>query len=178
MAEAVTIARPYAVAVYRLAKEKSALAKWSEMLGFASTVSTDAQMRALIEDPKLASADIERLFLLVCGDKLDVSGQNLIKLLVEYGRLALMPEITMIYEELKAQEEGTLDAEITAAAKLDDAQIKTLVSQLQARFGKKVETTVKVDPDIIGGIKIVVGDTVIDASVRGRLQELAYTLKG
>lgn len=178
MAEAVTIARPYAVAVYRLAKEKSALAKWSEMLGFASTVSIDAQMRALIEDPKLASADIERLFLLVCGDKLDVSGQNLIKLLVEYGRLALMPEITMIYEELKAQEEGTLDAEITAAAKLDDAQIKTLVSQLQARFGKKVETTVKVDPDIIGGIKIVVGDTVIDASVRGRLQELAYTLKG
>jgi len=178
MAEAVTIARPYAVAVFRLAKEKNALAKWSEMLGLASAVTADAQMRALIEDPKLASADIERIFLSVCGDKLDTSGENLIKLLVEYGRLALMPEIASIYEGLKAQDEGTLDAEITAAAKLDDAQVKTLVAQLQTKFGKKVEATVKIDPEIIGGIKIVVGDTVIDASVRGRLQELAYTLKG
>lgn len=178
MAEAVTIARPYAVAVFRLAKEKSALAKWSEMLGFASAVAADAQMAAIIEDPKLASADIERIFLSVCGDKLDASGQNLIKLLVEYGRLALLPEVTSSYEELKAQDEGTLDAEITAAAKIDDAQVKTLVNQLQTKFGKKVEATVTVDPEIIGGIKIVVGDTVIDASVRGRLQELAYTLKG
>ena len=178
MAEAVTLARPYAVAVFRLAKEKNALAKLSEMLGLASAVTADAQMRALIEDPKLASADIERIFLSVCGDKLDTSGENLVKLLVEYGRLALMPEIASIYEGLKAQDEGTLDAEITAAAKLDDAQVKTLVAQLQTKFGKKVEATVKVDPEIIGGIKIVVGDTVIDASVRGRLQELAYTLKG
>jgi len=178
MAEAVTIARPYAVAVFRLAKEKNALAKWSEMLGLASAVAADAQMHALIEDPKLASADLERLFISICGDRLDVSGINLIKLLVEYDRLALLPEIASIYEDLKAQDEGTLDAEITAATKLDDKQVKTLVSQLQVKFGKKVEAHVKVDPEIIGGIKIVVGDTVIDASVRGRLQELAYTLKG
>ncbi len=178
MAEAVTIARPYAVAVFRLAKEKSALAKWSEMLSFASAVTIDVQMRAIIEDPKLASVDVERMFLSVCGDKLDATGQNLVKLLVEYGRLALLPEIAVIFEGLKAQDEGTLDAEITAAAKLDNAQVKTLVAQLQTKFGKKVEATVKVDPEIIGGIKIVVGDTVIDASVRGRLQELAYTLKG
>ena len=178
MAEAVTIARPYAVAVFRLAKEKNALAKWSEMLGFASALAAEPQVRAIIEDPKLASAEVERLFLSVSGDKLDVSGQNLVKLLVEYGRLGLLPEIAASFEALKAQDEGTLDAEITAAAKLDDAQVKALVSQLQTKFGKKVEATVTVDPEIIGGIKIVVGDTVIDASVRGRLQELAYTLKG
>jgi F-type H+-transporting ATPase subunit delta len=135
-------------------------------------------MHALIEDPKLESANLERLFISICGDRLDVSGVNLIKLLVEYDRLALLPEIASIYEDLKAHDEGTLDAEITAAAKLDDKQVKTLVSQLQVKFGKKVEAHVKVDPEIIGGIKIVVGDTVIDASVRGRLQELAYTLKG
>ena len=111
-------------------------------------------------------------------DKLDEAGANLIKLLVEYDRLALLPEIAGIYEELKAQDEGTLDAEITAAAALSDAQVKTLVDQLQKKFGKKVDASVNVDPEIIGGIKIVVGDTVIDASVRGRLQELAYTLKG
>lgn len=178
MAEAVTIARPYAVAVFRLAKEKSALVKWSDMLAFASAIAADAQVRAIIEDPKLASADVERMFFSVCGDKLDASGQNLIKLLVEYGRLALLPEIAAIYEGLKAEDEGTLDAEITSAVKLNDIQVKTLVSQLQTKFGKKVEAAVKVDPEIIGGIKIVVGDTVIDASVRGRLQELAYTLKG
>ena len=178
MAEAITIARPYAVAVFRLAKEKNALAKWSEMLGFAAAVAQDAQMRALIDDPKLASSDIERMFLSVCGDKLDETGINLIKLLVEYGRLALVPEVALAFETLKAQDEGSLDAEITSAAKLSDAEVKTLVTQLQTKFGKKVDATVKVDADIIGGIKIVVGDTVIDASVRGRLQELAYTLKG
>jgi F-type H+-transporting ATPase subunit delta len=178
MAEAVTIARPYAVAVFRLAKEKSALAKWSEMLGFASAIAANAQMASIIEDPKLPSTEVEKMFLSVSGDKLDASGQNLIKLLVEYGRLALLPEIAASFEELKAQDEGTLEAEITAADKLSDAQVKTLVDQLKSKFGKNVEATVTVDPEIIGGIKIVVGDTVIDASVRGRLQELAYTLKG
>ncbi len=178
MAEAITIARPYAVAVFRLAKEKNALAKWSEMLSFAAAVAQDAQMRALIEDPKLASADVERMFLSVCDDRLDETGQNLIKLLVEYGRLALVPEVAEAFEELKALDEGTLDAEITSAVKIGDAEVKALVGQLQIKFGKKVDATVKVDPEIIGGIKIVVGDTVIDASVRGRLQELAYTLKG
>lgn len=178
MAEAVTIARPYAVAVFRLAKEKNALAKWSEMLAMASAVIADPQMQAIIDDPKFGAADVERLVLAVCGDKLDEAGVNLIKLLVEYDRIALLPDITGIFEELKAQDEGSLDAEITAATALTDAQVKTLIDQLQAKFGKKVEASVKVDPEIIGGIKIVVGDTVIDASVRGRLQELAYTLKG
>lgn len=178
MAEAVTIARPYAVAVFRLAKEKKALAQWSDMLGLAGAIAADAQIRTLIEDPNLTSSDIEKTFLKVCGDKLDASGVNLVKLLVEYDRLSLLPEIASMYEELKAQDEGTLDAEFTSAVKLDDAQVKTLVAQLQSKFGKKIEASVKVDPEIIGGIKIVVGDTVIDASVRGRLQELAYTLKG
>jgi F-type H+-transporting ATPase subunit delta len=178
MAEAVTIARPYAVAVYRLAKEKNALTRWSEMLAFASAVAADAQMRALVEDPKNAAVDVERIFLSVCGDKLDAAGVNLIKLLVEYSRLSLLPQIAAIFEELKAQDEGVLEAEITAAAKPDDTQVKSLVQHLEAKFNRKIEARVSVDPEIIGGIKIVVGDTVIDASVRGRLQELAYTLKG
>lgn len=178
MAEAVTIARPYAVAVFRLAKEKSALSKWSEMLLLASSVVADSQMQALIEDPKLDAKDLERIFLSVCGGRLDASGINLIKLLVEYGRLSILPDVAAHYEELKAQEEGVLEAEIIAAAKLSEAQVKTLVAHLQTKFGKKIEASVKVDPEIIGGIKIVVGDTVIDASVRGQLQELAYTLKG
>lgn len=178
MAEAVTIVRPYAVAAFRLAKEKNALARWSEMLGFAAAVAADAQMKAFIEDPKVSSADVERVFLAVAKDKLDEPAANLIKLLVEYGRLSLLPEVAMAFEELKAQDEGVLEAEITAAAKPSDAEVKALVKRLETKFGKKIEARVKVDPEIIGGIKIVVGDTVIDASVRGQLQELAYTLKG
>ena len=178
MAEAITIARPYATAVFRLAKEKNALARWSEMLSFIAAVAADAQMKALIDDPKLASSELERLFLSVCENKLEAPAVNLVKLLVEYGRLALLPEISAAYEELKAEDEGSLEAEITAAVKPSDAQVKTLVKQLETRFGKKIDAHVKLDPAIIGGLKIVVGDTVIDASVRGQLQELAYTLKG
>lgn len=178
MAEAVTIVRPYAVAAFRLAKEKKALAKWSEMLGFAAAIAADAQMQAFIADPKVAAADQEKLFLAVAGDKLDDAGKNLIKLLVEYDRLALLPDVVAAFEELKAQDEGVLEAEITAAAKPSDAEVKALVQRLESKFGKKIEASVTVDPDIIGGIKILVGDTVIDASVRGQLQELAYTLKG
>lgn len=178
MAEAVTIARPYAVAVYRLAKEKNALVRWSETLAFVTAVSVDPQMLALNDDPNVPASQVEKMFLAVCGDKLDENAVNLIKLLVEYGRLNLLPEITRLFEELKDKDEGVLEAEITAAAQPDDAQVKLLVSQLEARFKQKVVAHVKVDPEIIGGVMIEIGDTVIDASVRGRLQEMAYTLKG
>jgi F-type H+-transporting ATPase subunit delta len=177
MAEVVTIARPYAVAVYRLAKEKKTLARWSEMLAFATAVAADAQMRKLSDDPNVTAQQVEKVFLAVAGDKLDAAGINLVRLLVEYGRLGLLPEITRLFEELKAQDEGVLEAEIIAAAKPDDAQVKALVARLESRFKKKVVPSVRVAPEIIGGVKIVVGDTVIDASVLGRLQEMAYTLK-
>jgi F-type H+-transporting ATPase subunit delta len=178
MADAITIVRPYAVATFRLAKEQKELAHWSTMLGFAAAVAADPQMKAAIDNPKVVASDLERLFLSVCGKQLDKAGENLVKLLVEYGRLALLPEVAIAFEELKAQDEGVLEAEITAAAKPSDSEIKALMKRLEAKFGKKIEASVKVDPEIIGGIKIVIGDTVIDASVRGQLQELAYALKG
>lgn len=176
MAEISTIARPYAVAAFKLAKEQNALAKWSEMLGLATAVVNDAQMKAYIQDPKVISSDLEAAFLKVCGDKLNENGQNLIKTLVEYGRLSILPAITSAFEELKALDEGTLEAQIIAAAKPSAAETKDLVKRLEAKFGKKIEASVSVDPEIIGGIKIIVGDTVIDASVKGQLQNLAYTL--
>ena len=160
MAEAITIARPYASAAFRLAKERNALAAWSDMLGLAAAV-----------------ADLQKVFLAVCEKHLDESGVNLIKILVEYGRLSLLPDVAAAFEALKAQDEGVLDAEITAAVALPDAEVKALVEKLHSRFGKKIEASVKVDPELIGGIKIIVGDTVIDASVRGQLQDLAYALQ-
>ncbi len=176
MAEISTIARPYAVAAYKLGRDQKSLAKWSEMLGFASAVASDAQMQAYIQDPKVVSSELQATFLKVCGDKLNEQGQNLIKVLVEYGRMSILPAITEAFEELKAQDEGTLDAQIIAASKPSAAETKDLVKRLEAKFGKKIEPTVSVDAELIGGIKIIVGDTVIDASVKGQLQNLAYTL--
>ena len=176
MAEISTIARPYAVAAYKLGKEQNALTKWSEMLGFATQVANDAQMQAYINDPKVVASDLQATFLKVCGDKLNVNAQNLIKVLVEYGRMSILPAITTAFEELKAQDEGVLEASIIAAAKPSDAEVKDLLKRLEAKFGKKVEAKVSVDAELIGGMKIIVGDTVIDASVKGQLQNLAYTL--
>lgn len=176
MAEISTIARPYAVAAYKLGREKKTLGKWSEMLGFAAAVANDAQIKAYIQDPKVVSSDLLATFLKVCGDNLNENGQNLIKVLVEYGRLSILPEIYSAFEALKAQDEGTLDAEIIAAAKISAADTKDLVKRLEAKFGKKIEASVSIDPEIIGGIKIIVGDTVIDASIKGQLQNLAYSL--
>ena len=178
MAEAITIVRPYAVAAFRLVKEKNALGKWSDMLALAAGVAADPQMKIFIDNPKVTAAALEQSFLAVCGDKLDEAASNLIKVLVEYGRLSLLPEVAQAFEVLKAEDEGVLEAEITAASKPTAADTKSLVKRLEAKFGKKIEASVKVDPELIGGIKVVIGDTVIDASVRGQLQELAYTLKG
>ncbi len=176
MAEISTIARPYAVAAYKLGSEQKTLAKWSEMLSFASAVVNDAQMKAYIENPKVVSSDLQDAFLKVCDSKLNDSGQNLIKVLIEYGRLSILPAITSAFETLKAQDEGMLEAQIVAAVKPSAAEVKDLVARLEVKFGKRIEATVSVDAEIIGGIKIIVGDTVIDASVKGQLQNLAYTL--
>ena len=176
MAEISTIARPYAVAAYKLGKETNSLAKWSEMLGFTAAVANDAQMQAYIQDPKVVASDLQNTFLKVCGDKLNEQGQNLIKVLVEYNRMFILPAIVSAFEALKAQDEGTLDAQIIAASKPSDAEIKDLLKRLEAKFGKKIEANVMIDAELIGGFKIIVGDTVIDSSVKGQLQNLAYTL--
>jgi F-type H+-transporting ATPase subunit delta len=176
MAEISTIARPYAVAAYKLGKEQKALAKWSEMLSFATSVANDAKMQAYINDPKVLASDLQAAFLKVCGDKLNVNAQNLIKVLVEYGRMSILPAISAAFEELKAQDEGVLEASIIAASKPSDAEVKDLVKRLEAKFGKKIDAKVSVDAELIGGMKIIVGDTVIDASVKGQLQNLTYAL--
>lgn len=178
MAEAITIARPYATAVFSLAKEENALAKWSEQLSLLAGVTANAEVSALIDDPKLGSTELEKIVLSICEGKLNAGAVNLVKLMVENDRLAIMSDVAEAFEALKAQDEARLEALLTAAEKPSNEQVQMLVKQLEARFGKKIEAQVEIDPELIGGIKIVVGDTVIDASVRGQLQELAYTLKG
>ena len=176
MAELATIARPYAEAIFRLAKEGNALAAWSEKLAFIAAVYRDPQMQTAIGNPKVAANDVERLLLVICGEHIDGPARNLIQLLVRNRRLMVLPQIGEQFEKLKLEDEGKLDAKISSAYPLDDAQRNHVVKLLSSRFNRKINATVIVDAELIGGIKVEVGDKVWDASVRGRLQNMAVTL--
>ena len=177
MAEISTIARPYAVAIFNLAKEEKSLSDWSDMLSLISNIVENEDVNSFIHDSKVLDADKEKLILNICGDKIDSAGINLIKLLVEYKRLLILSEITLLFEELKDKDEGVIEAEIIMVDQPDKKMVENLLQSLEKRFNKKIEGKVVIDKSIIGGTKIIVGDTVIDASVRGQLDNLAYTLK-
>lgn len=177
MAETVTIARPYAEALYRLASQSNALSDWSRMLELAAAVASDATMGDVIANPKFTRAEVERVFFAVTGKALTLEGQNLIRLLLENRRLALLPVIAEQFEKRKAEQSGTLEAELASAYPLSQAQVNEMVGLLEKRFARKVTARVSVDPELIGGVKIIAGDVVIDASVRGQLQNMAFALK-
>ena len=176
MAEPITVARPYAEAAYALARDANALPVWAEMLRVATAVAGDPQVRTALDNPKFATAEKETLFLSICGDQLDSNGRNFIRVLIEADRIGLLPEIRTLFQALKDQADGIARAQIISAFSLDDAQLGALRKGLERRFGKKVETSVSIDSSLIGGAKIVVGDTVIDATVRGELQAMANQL--
>ncbi len=175
--EIVTIARPYAEALYRLASQKGALAEWSRKLEMASAVASDSAMKDIISSPKFTRADVERVFLDVVGKDFDEEGQNLIRLLIENDRLTILPEIAAQFEKLKAEQSGMLEAAISSAFPLSAEQIAEMVGSLEKRFARKVTAQVSVDPELIGGVKINAGDVVIDASVRGQLNNMTFALK-
>ncbi|MBI2312903.1 MAG: F0F1 ATP synthase subunit delta [Betaproteobacteria bacterium] len=177
MAEALTIARPYAEASFRLAKDQNALAAWSETLAFIARVAADPTMQRLIGDPNVTAGQVGDLFLGICGDGIPGEARNLILVLVENRRLPLLPHIVELYEELKAAQEGVREARIVSAFPMDGAELKTLVSQLEKRFASRIEAKVEVDRELIGGVKVEVGDEVVDASVRAQLEAMAVALQ-
>jgi F-type H+-transporting ATPase subunit delta len=177
MAELTTIARPYAEAAFRLASDERALPAWSDMLHLASSVVTDARVGAALDNPKLTADAKASLVLSVCGDRLNALGRNFIKVLVEADRIELLPEIATLFDELKDDTEGIAKARIDSAFPLADADVASLKAALERRFGKKIEATVNVDPALIGGARITVGDSVIESSVEAQLQAMATQLR-
>ena len=176
MAEPITIARPYAEAVFKLADQAGSLAQWSQTLTAMAQVARDPDMLALIADPKVSDAQRASIFLALCGDGLTQEARNFVPLLLENGRLQLLPEIAELFEQQKNEREGVVDAEISSAFELDAAQLQSLVADIERRFKRRVNAQVRIDPSLIGGAKIVVGDTVIDGSVRGRLAGMSAAL--
>jgi F-type H+-transporting ATPase subunit delta len=176
MAEKSTIARPYAVAAFGLAKEKNELAKWSDMLGFAAVVVTDEAMQDYINNPKIEQETLSRLMLEICGDQLNEMGKNFIKVLVANKRLNVLPEIAVLYNELRADAEKTVEAEVISAFPLTDAQQNSLIEGLKKRLGREVSLVSKVDENLLGGAIVRAGDLVIDGSASGQLSKLETML--
>jgi F-type H+-transporting ATPase subunit delta len=177
MAEPSTIARPYAEAAFRLADAQGKLADWSATLANLSSVAADARVQAAIGDPNISAAKVAGLFISILQGKLTGEGENFVRVLAENGRLDVLGEIRVQYEVLKNEREGVVEAEVYSAFDMDPAQVADLVSRLEKKTGRKVRARVSVDKSLIGGVKIVMGDKVIDGSARAQLAALETALK-
>lgn len=176
MADFQTIARPYAQAVFQLAREKGSLAEWSDTLQLLGQIAADEQVQVILASPRFSAQQLEELFLDICGDRLDEAGKNLVRLLAENRRLVALPDLVRQYESLRAAEEGTLKARLISAQPVDDTVRAELAKALGKRLARTVELESEIDESLLGGAVIRAGDLVIDGSVRGRLKRLATGL--
>jgi len=176
MAENSTIARPYAQAAFDIANAKSDLSAWSDMLELAAMVASDSAMAEAIDSPHIKDEDVVSLFIEVCGDKLNPEGKNFIRVLTENKRLNVLSDIASAFEQLRADAEGTLDAEVISAFPLSDAEQQNIVAGLKKRLGRDITLTTRVDDSLIGGAIIRAGDMVIDGSVTRHLDDLTHSL--
>jgi F-type H+-transporting ATPase subunit delta len=176
MAELVTLARPYAKAAFEVALAAGQLGEWQAMLSTAGAVAANDKVRTALSSPALTSEQQAALMLDICGDALDAKAANLVRALANYRRLALLPGIALQFSELKARQEKVVAVDIRTAFPLDAAVTARLAQALGAKWHCQVELQTEVDAGLLGGVVIQAGDTVIDASVRGRLLKLAEAL--
>jgi len=177
LAEPSTIARPYAEAAFRLADAQGKLAEWSAALANLAAVAADARVRAAIGDPNVPAAKLAGLFISILAGKLTGESENFVRVLADNGRLEVLAEIRAQYEVLKNAREGTVEAEVYTAFDMDAAQVADLVARLEKSTGRNVRARVSVDKSLIGGVRIVMGDKVIDGSARAQLAALETALK-
>jgi F-type H+-transporting ATPase subunit delta len=178
VAEAATIARPYAKAAFMSARDTKTLAAWSEALRVGSAFIGHPRMRDLLTNPKLTGNDLVAMFAGLGGDAIDAHWQNFVRLLARNKRLEVLPEVAAQYEMLRAQYENELDVQVTSAVPMNAAHQAKLAAALKKRFKRDVRMTLGVDPNLLGGAVIRAGDLVIDGSINGRLQRLASELAG
>lgn len=177
MAELSTIARPYAEALFATAQEDQAgLVSWLDLVNQLAAVASLEDVREALTDPRLNNAQRTELFCGLIKLPLSEKARSFIGLLVNNDRILLLPQIAEQFDALKNQLEGSALAEITSAFALDDAQVQELVVGLEKKFGLKLKPAVTVDPALIGGVRVVVGDQVLDTSVQAQLVRMRDTL--
>ena len=181
MSDFETLARPYARALFELAREEDKLDWWSEALDAAAQVVANDDMQQLIASPSLEEQEIAEILVSLLGSLEGVPEptqelRNLLALMAENGRLAALPAVAGRYEQLKHEVEGVVDVQVRSARKLTAKQQKALEDKLQQRFGKAVNLSVEIDKSLLAGAIIKAGDLVIDGSTRGRLDKLTSLL--
>jgi F-type H+-transporting ATPase subunit delta len=176
MAEARTIARPYAQAAFNFASGQGTLKEWSDMLGLLATIAEDAAMQDVIDSPHMTEQQLADLFISVGGEHLAKNCANFIRVLATNRRLALLPEISTLYEIKRRDAEGSVQAELVSAFPATDAQQAEIIASLKKRLGRDVTLTCSTDATLLGGAIIRAGDLVIDGSVRGKLDRLGTAL--
>ena len=176
MADKATVSRPYAKAAFEEARTQGRLAEWSQGLGAAADVVRDSRVEELLDNPEVAPRDLAQLILDIAGKQLGDRGRNFIFTLAENHRLALLPEIDVLFDELKDEAEGVADVVITSAAPLDEAHRSKLAAALERRLKRRVRLHCEVDSGLLGGAVLRSGDLVIDGSLRSKLERMAYEL--
>jgi F-type H+-transporting ATPase subunit delta len=177
MAESVTIARPYAQAVFRLAKEQGALSEWSGRLARLAAIAGDPAMARVIGNPGISARRLAEWFASLSGEPENRELASFIGELAENRRFGVLADIRAVFESLKDEDEGIKEAVIASAFPLNKRQLSALLKKLEGHFGGRLQGRVEVDPSLIGGVRVAVGDRVLDASVRGKLDAMAAALK-
>ena len=175
MAELATLARPYAEALFQVA-QKGDLALARQQLVAMAVVAANPQLRQFADAPKSATAQVFDVIASVVGQPLSDASQNLLRAVLDNGRLAVLPEIALQFHALVNARAGVSDAVVYSAFPIDAAQLADVVAMLEKRFKRKLDATVEVQPDLIGGIRVVVGDEVLDTSVKARLEQMRAAL--
>ncbi|HEX6551060.1 MAG TPA: F0F1 ATP synthase subunit delta [Gammaproteobacteria bacterium] len=179
MAESITLARPYAKAVFELAHGNKALDAWSKALTLLASLIGDHSVQVMLHDPQIPATVRAQVFIDLCekaAQPLDQHGKNFVRLLAENRRLLLLPEIAADYETLRAQAENFMEVELRAASPVDAAEQKRISDALHKKLGRRIELKYVEDKSLIGGAVLRAGDFVIDGSVRGKLGRLAAAL--
>ena len=176
MAERITTARPYAKAIFALARQNNSLAATADGLTLGAQVVADPRVHALLGSPHVTAAQLAELVNGIVGPKLDEHGRNFISLLAANRRLGFLPEIAALFAQMKAEVENAVDVDVTSATALTPDQEGRYAAALQKKLGRQVRLRTKVDGSLLGGAVLKAGDLVIDGSIRGRLERLATEL--
>jgi F-type H+-transporting ATPase subunit delta len=177
MAENVTLARPYAEAVFALAKEAGTLDAWAQVLARLAAVAEDPLVRDFLSSPRVTAAQMVQLLRETAELSIDSEQANFVQVLIENDRAQFLPEISELFNGFKSTHDGVKEALVVSAFPFDAAALARLSADIEAHFKSKVHVTVQIDPELIGGVRIAVGDEVIDASVRGKLATMAAALQ-
>ena len=172
MLEKTTIARPYAQAAFEIAQARENTAQWSSLLRLLKLIVSDHQMRLLIANPTISNQQLQDIVIEICGDSLFEAGTHFIKVLVSSDRLQYAGQMADLFDDMRAEAEGVLEVVVTSAYPLEQSQEKQIAASMAKRYGKKIDISSTVDESLIGGVIIKAGDSVIDASLYGRLREL------